>query len=68
MDETSYDFGDGTDVVRCFLDDDYSAVMTKVISAGTDPVELLPDEARRLAGALIALADRLDQHDAEGEK
>jgi len=68
VDETSYDFGGGTDVVRCFLDDDYSAVMTKVVSAGTDPVELLPDEARRLAGALIALADRLDQHDAEGAK
>jgi hypothetical protein len=68
VDETSYGFGGGTDEVRCFLDDDYSAVMTKVISAGTDPVELLPDEARRLASALIALADRFDQQDAGGEK
>ena len=63
-DANSFDFGSGTDEVRCFLDPGYSAVMTKVISAGTDPVELTADEARRLAQALLALADRLDAEEA----
>jgi hypothetical protein len=61
--DNSFDFGGGTDEVRCFLDQDYSAVMTKVVSAGVDPVELNADEARRLASALLELADRLDEAD-----
>lgn len=59
-----FNFSAGTDEVRCFIDPDFSAVMTKVISAGVDPVELTADEARRLAQALLVLADRLDEADA----
>lgn len=67
----SYDLGGGADEVRCFIDAGHSAVMTRVFSAGTDPVELTSAEARRLAPALIALAigsirtttpDRRDRH------
>ena len=53
-----FNLGGGNDSVYCFIDDDYSAVMTKVVSAGIDPVELIPDEARRLAGVLVTLAGR----------
>jgi hypothetical protein len=59
MDANHFDFSQGVDTVYCFLDDGYSAVMTKVVS-GSDPVELESGLARRLASALVELADRLD--------
>ena len=46
-----FTFGAGNEDVYCFIDDDYSAVMTKVVSPATDPVELSSDEARLLAAA-----------------
>jgi hypothetical protein len=63
-DANVFNFGTGNDEVRCFLDADYSAVMAKVISAGVDPVELTVVEARRLADALMTLADRLEAEEA----
>ena len=63
-DANVFNFGSGNDEVRCFLDDDHSAVMTRVVSAGVDPVELTAAEARRLAHALLTLADRLEAEDA----
>jgi hypothetical protein len=52
-------FGSSGDEWHCIIDDHYSAVMTKVVS-GLDPAELMPDDARDLASALLELADRLD--------
>ena len=63
-DATVFNFGSGNEEVFCFLDADYSAVMAKVISAGVDPVELTVAEARRLADALLTLADRLEAEEA----
>jgi len=63
-----YDCSGGMDQVRVFIDDQFSAVMTKVgsiSSSGVDPVELLPEAARELATALLVLADRLDERDGE---
>jgi len=60
---SNYDASAGADHVSAFIDDDWSAVMVKVVS-GTDPVELLPRAARSLAAALVRLADELDRHDA----
>jgi hypothetical protein len=58
-----FDFREGDDEVYAFIDDDYSAVMVKAV-CGTDPVALLPEKARRLATALLILAQRLEDHDA----
>jgi hypothetical protein len=54
----------GADEVRAFIDDADSAVMVKVISAGADPVEMTPTEARHFAHALLELAEELDQIDS----
>ena len=64
MSGAAFDFSQGTDKVYCFVDDEWSAIMVKVVSAGVDPVELNPNEAREFAAALMTLADRLEQHDA----
>lgn len=55
-------YGAGKDEARAFLDDDNSAVMVKAV-CGTDPVEMLPDDARAFADALRRLADELDRID-----
>ena len=47
------------DDVRCWLERD-SSVMLKAVTRFGDPVELVADEARAIAGALVALADRLE--------
>lgn len=45
--------------VSCWLDQD-SSIMLKAITSFGDPVELVADEARSIAAALLALADRLE--------
>lgn len=62
----SYDDSSGLDRVSAFIDEEWSAVMVKVVS-GADPVELSAVEARRLAAALGELAAALDAHDGEPE-
>ena len=59
-----FDASSGQDVVKAFIDDDWSAVMVKVVASGQDPVELNPDDVRSLAAALLRLADEMDEHDA----
>ena len=39
--------------------------MVKVVASGGDPVELTAAEARRLASALLDLAEALDKSDEE---
>ena len=39
------------------------SIHMKVVTGYGDPVELTPDEARLLAAALLAFADRLDAED-----
>ncbi len=58
----NFDAAAGSDVVRVFIDDDWSAIMVKVVS-GLDPVEMTSQEARRLSAALLDMADALDSHD-----
>lgn len=60
---SNFDASDGPDVVTAFIDDQWSAVMVKVIASGADPVELTSHEARSFAEALLRLADELS---AEG--
>jgi hypothetical protein len=60
---SNFDESVGLDAVRAFIDDDWSAIMVKVVS-GLDPVEMTPLEARRLSAALLLLAEELDAHDA----
>ena len=45
--------------VYCWLEAD-SSVMLKAVTRFGDPVELSSDEAREIAAALLALADRLE--------
>jgi len=59
-----FDASGGQDVVAAFIDDDWSAIMVKVVAGGQDPVELNADEARSLAEGLLRLADEMDAHDA----
>jgi hypothetical protein len=47
------------DDVRCWLEAE-SSIMLKAVTSFGDPVELLADEARDIAAALTALADRLE--------
>lgn len=60
-----FDISRGTDAIYAFIDEDDSAVMTKVVDSYGDPVELSADEAERLANALLILADRLARADSE---
>ena len=57
----------GMDKAYAFIDDDNSAVMVKVVS-GTDPVEMVPDEARAFAAGVLRLADELDRIDEGGAR
>ena len=59
-----FDASAGPDVVAAFIDDEWSAIMVKVVASGQDPVELNPDEVRSLAEGLLRLADEMDEHDA----
>jgi hypothetical protein len=61
---TRFDASAGQDVVAAFIDDDWSAIMVKVVASGTDPVEFNPNAARSLAAGLLRLADEMDEHDA----
>jgi hypothetical protein len=58
------------DDVCCWLEQD-SSVMLKAVTRFGDPVELVADEARTIAAALLALADRLepltDKHTEPGD-
>ncbi len=47
------------DDVYCWLEAE-SSVMLKAVTRYGDPVELVADEARAVAAALLALADRLE--------
>jgi hypothetical protein len=47
------------DDVICWLEHDRS-IMLKAVTGFGDPVELTADEARDIAAALLALADRLE--------
>lgn len=47
------------DDVYCWLEAN-SSVMLKAVTQFADPVELSAEEARDIAEALLALADRLD--------
>ena len=60
-----FDVSDGTDTVTAHIDDNDPAVMVKVVASGGDPVELTAAEARRLASALLDLAEALDKSDEE---
>ncbi len=47
------------DDVYCWLEHE-SSIMLKAVTRFADPVELSADEARAIAAALVALADRLE--------
>jgi hypothetical protein len=47
------------DDVYCWLEQD-SSIMLKAVTQYGDPVELTADEARDIAAALLALAERLE--------
>lgn len=51
--------------VSCWLEQE-SSVMLKAVTKHGDPVELTADEARAVASALLALAERLEASDATG--
>lgn len=41
--------------------EEHTAIMIRAVTREGDPVELQSTDARRLAGVLISLADRLDR-------
>ena len=47
------------DDVYCWLEQE-SSIMLKAVTRFGDPVELVADDARAIAAALLSLADRLD--------
>jgi hypothetical protein len=49
----------GLEDVRIWLEQE-SSVHLRAVTPHGDPVELSPDEARRLASILLALADQAD--------
>lgn len=59
-DKNIFDMSRGQDRIVAFIDEAYSAVMTRVVTAHGDPVELDAGDAEQLATVLRTLADRLN--------
>jgi hypothetical protein len=53
------------DDVYCWLEQE-SSIMLKAVTKFGDPVELTADDARAIASALLALAERLEPNQPAG--